>query len=85
MHIFIHRIPNVQLIVKTYISDYTLVAILFIIDKNNEVHLVTFHLQTFTSIKLNYDTYDKEFFSQFSLVIQFHLGYSSAKLNALII
>ena len=55
--IFTYWISNVQLIVKTDISDYTLVAILFIIDENNKVHLVAFHSQTFTSVVLNYNTY----------------------------
>jgi len=63
--IFTHWIPNVELIVKTDISNYTLVTILFIIDENNKVHLVIFYLQTFTSAELNYDTYNKELLAIF--------------------
>jgi len=45
---------------KTNASDYAFTAILFIFNKENEVHLVTFHSCTFTMTELNYDTHDKE-------------------------
>jgi len=38
---------------------------LFIIDENNEVHLVIFHSQTFIFAELNYDTYDKKLLAIF--------------------
>ena len=44
-----------QFIVETDTLDYTLAAILFIINEENEVHLVTFHSCTFTTVYLNYD------------------------------
>ena len=50
---------------ETNVSDYALTAILFIINKENEVHLVTFHFHTFTVIELNYNTHDKELFAIF--------------------
>ena len=50
---------------ETDTLDYTLTAILSIINKNNEVHLVTFHSHTFTIVELNYDTYDKELLAIF--------------------
>ena len=45
---------------ETNILDYALTAILSIINKENEVHLVTFHFYTFTVVELNYNTYDRE-------------------------
>jgi len=45
---------------KTNASDYALATILSIVNKENKVHLVTFHSCTFTAAELNYDTYDKE-------------------------
>jgi len=53
-------ISNAQLIVKTDVSDYTLAAILSIVNEENKVHPFTFHYCTFTIADLNYDTYDKE-------------------------
>jgi len=50
---------------ETNVSDYALTAILFIINKENEVHLVTFHFHTFTVVELNYNTHDKELFAIF--------------------
>ena len=50
---------------ETDTLDYTLTAILSIINKNNEVHLVAFHSHTFTIVELNYDTYDKELLAIF--------------------
>ena len=48
---------ELSLTVKTDVSDYTLITILSIIDKNNKVYLVVFHSQTFISAELNYNTY----------------------------
>jgi len=45
--------------------DYALAAILSIVNKDNEVHPVTFHSHTFTMVELNYDTYDKELLAIF--------------------
>ena len=49
-----------SLIVETDALDYALTAILSIVNEKNEVYLVTFHFHTFTTVKLNYDTHDKE-------------------------
>ena len=45
---------DTQLIVETDDSDYALAAILSIVNKENEVHLVAFHFHTFTAMELNY-------------------------------
>ena len=45
---------------ETDASDYALTAILSIINKENEVHLVAFHSYTFTVAELNYDIHDKK-------------------------
>jgi len=58
--ILTHWISNAQLIVETDALDYTLTAILSIVNKDNEVHLVAFHSCTFTAVELNYNTHDKE-------------------------
>jgi len=50
---------------ETDTLDYTLAVILFIINEDNEVHLVTFHSHTFTVAELNYSTYDKELLAIF--------------------
>jgi len=63
--ILTHWIPNAQLIVETDASDYALAAILSIVNKNNEVHPVTFHSRTFTVVELNYNTHDKELLAIF--------------------
>jgi len=41
--ILTHWIPDAQLIVETNASDYTLTAILSIVNKDNEVYPVAFH------------------------------------------
>jgi len=51
--------------VETDASDYVLAAILSIVNKENVVHLVTFHSHTFTAAKLNYDIHDKELLAIF--------------------
>jgi len=45
--------------VKTSVSDYALTIIFFIINKENEVHPVTFHSHTFTAVESNYNIHDK--------------------------
>ena len=50
---------------ETNASDYALAAILFIVNEDNEVHLVAFHSCTFTVVELNYNTYDKELLAIF--------------------
>ena len=50
---------------ETDASDYALAAILSIVNKDNEVHPVTFHSCTFTVVELNYDTHDKELLAIF--------------------
>jgi len=51
--------------VETDTSDYALTAILFIVNEDNEVHLVAFHFHTFTTAELNYNTHDKELLTIF--------------------
>ena len=63
--ILTHWISNTQLIVETDASDYALAAILSIVNKENEVYLVTFHSCTFTIAELNYGIYDKELLAIF--------------------
>jgi len=63
--ILTHWIPNVQLIVETNTLDYTLAAILSIVNKDNEVYPVAFHSCTSTAAELNYDIYDKELLAIF--------------------
>jgi len=46
-------------------SDYTLTAILSIVNKENEAYPVTFHFYTFTMVELNYDIYNKELIAIF--------------------
>ena len=58
--ILTHWILDAQLIMETDASDYALAAILFIVNKDNKVHLVAFHSYTFTAVELNYDTHDKK-------------------------
>jgi len=63
--ILTHWIPNAQLIMETDASDYALVAILSIVNKDNKVHPVAFHSRTFTVAELNYNTHDKELLAIF--------------------
>ena len=63
--ILTHWISDAQLIVETDVLDYALAAILFIVNKDNEVHPVAFHFCTFTAVKLNYNTHDKELLTIF--------------------
>jgi len=52
---------------ETDALDYALVAILSIVNKENEVHLVDFHSWTFTVEELNYNTYDEELLAIFEV------------------
>ena len=63
--ILTHWIPDAQLIVETDALDYALVAILSIVNEDNEVYQVAFYSRTFTVVELNYDTYDKELLTIF--------------------
>jgi len=55
----------VQLIVETSALDYAFTTILSIVNKANEVHLVTFHSCIFTMVKLYYNIYNKELLAIF--------------------
>ena len=50
---------------ETNALDYTLAAILSIVNEDNKVHPVAFHSHTFTAVELNYNTYDKELLAIF--------------------
>jgi len=50
---------------ETDALDYTLTAILSIINKDNEVHPIAFYSCTFTVAELNYDIHDKELLTIF--------------------
>ena len=58
-------ISNAQLIVETDALDYALAAILSIVNEDNEDHPVVFYSHTFTTVELNYDTYDKKLLAIF--------------------
>jgi len=56
--------------VETDASDYTLTAILFIVNEENEENEeneVVFHSHTFTMVELNYNIYDKELLAIFKV------------------
>ena len=63
--ILTYQISNVYFIMETNALDYTLAAILSIVNKENEVYPVAFYFYTFTVAELSYDTYDKELLSIF--------------------
>ena len=50
---------------ETDALNYALTAILSIINKENRIHPVAFHFCTFTTAKLNYNTYDKKLLAIF--------------------
>ena len=50
---------------ETDALNYALTAILFIVNKENEVYLVAFYFCTFTVAELNYDMHDKELLAIF--------------------
>ena len=58
--ILTHWVLDAQLVVETNASDYAFAAILSIMTKDNEIHPVAFHSQTFSTLELNYDVYNKE-------------------------
>ena len=49
------------MIIETDILEYMLIAILSIITKEKEVHLVALYFQIFKTTKLNYNIYNKKF------------------------
>ena len=63
--ILTYWIPDAQLIVETNALDYTLTAILSVVNEDNEVHPVVFHSHTFTVAELNYNIHDKELLAIF--------------------
>jgi len=63
--ILTHWISDAQLIVETDALDYTLAAILSIVNEDNEDHSVAFHSHTFTAAELNYNTHDKKLLAIF--------------------
>ena len=63
--ILMYWVSDAQLVVKTDASDYTLAAILSIMTKDNEIHSIAFHFQTFFALKLNHDVYSKELLAIF--------------------
>jgi len=50
---------------ETNALNYALATILFIVNEENEVHLVAFHSYTFIAAELNYNIYDKELLAIF--------------------
>jgi len=60
-----HWVLDAQLVMETDASDYALTAILSIMTKDNEIHPVAFHSQTFSAPELNYDVHDKELLAIF--------------------
>ena len=55
-----HWVPDVQITVKMDALDYTVAAILSITLSDGEIHPVAFYSQTLTTLKLNYNTHNKE-------------------------
>ena len=55
------------MIVETDVSEYTIIAILSIIIKEKEIHLVVFYSCIFKATKLKYDMHDKELFTVFEV------------------
>jgi len=51
--------------VETDASNYTLAAILSIMTKDHEIHLIAFHSQIFPTPELNYNIHDKELLAIF--------------------
>ena len=81
--ILTHWVPDTQLVVETNASDYALAAILSIMTKDNEIHPIAFHSQTFSAPELNYDIYDKELLAIFEAfkVWQHYLEGSASPIN----
>ena len=71
--ILAHWIPGSLIIVEMDASDYALAAILSTISPtNSEIHLITFHSQTFTLPKLNYNVHDRELLTIFEVFKIWH-------------
>src|SRR5882724_2716471 len=60
-----HWIPDAQITVETDASNYTLTAVLSIMNPNGDLHPIAFHSQTFSALELNYDVHDKELLAIF--------------------
>ena len=73
--ILTYWIPDAQIIMETNASDYAFAVILSIVNEEDKVHLVAFHFCTFTTVKLNYNTHDKELLAIFKAlkIWQHHL------------
>jgi len=63
--ILMHWVLDAQLVVETDTLDYALTAILSIMTKDNEIHFIAFHSQTFSALELNYNVHDKELLAIF--------------------
>jgi len=63
--ILMHWVLDAQLVMETNVSDYALAAVLSIMTKDNEIHPIAFHSQTFSALELNYDVHDKELLAIF--------------------
>ena len=50
---------------KTNTLNYTLTAILSIVNEKDEVYIVAFHFHTFTTVELNYNIHNKELLAIF--------------------
>jgi RNase H-like domain found in reverse transcriptase len=55
-----HYKPSCPLVIETDALDYALAAILYQVEPNREIHLVTYLSWTFSDTELNYNTHDKE-------------------------
>jgi len=65
--ILMHWVPDVQLVMESDASDYALAAIFSIMTKDNEIHPIAFHSQTFSALELNYNVHDKELLAIFKV------------------
>jgi len=74
--------------VKTDILDYALITIFSIVNKENEVHPVTFHSHTFITVELNYNIHihDKELLVIFEVfkIWQHYLEGPASSINIVI-
>ena len=71
---------------ETDILNYTFTAILSIVNKKNEVHLVVFHSYTLTIAELNYNIYNKKLLAIFeaSKIWQHYLKYLAYSIDIVI-
>jgi RNase H-like domain found in reverse transcriptase/Reverse transcriptase (RNA-dependent DNA polymerase) len=65
--ILTHWIPDAPLIIETDASNYALATILSTRTSDGKLHPITFHSQTFTAPKLNYDVHNKELLAIFEV------------------